>query len=186
MVLDIYQRTWCDSPKIAKLIEKNIDVLAKAESLDNGKPLSLSKILISQEQAENFRFFGQAITQFYSESHDQPSEKNINFTLRQSIGVVGCISPWNLPLYLFTWKIAPALAAGNCVVAKPSEITPYTAYLFSNICNEAGLPKGVLNIVNGNGEDCGQAIVEHQELKPFLSQEVQKQGFKLLKLLAQC
>jgi|TARA_B100001564_G_scaffold48528_3_gene35677 aminomuconate-semialdehyde/2-hydroxymuconate-6-semialdehyde dehydrogenase len=170
--------------KIAKLIEQNIDVLAKAESLDNGKPLSLSKNIDIPRAAENFRFFGQAITQFYSESHDQPSEKNINFTLRQPIGVVGCISPWNLPLYLFTWKIAPALAAGNCVVAKPSEITPYTAYLFSNICNEAGLPKGVLNIVNGNGEDCGQAIVEHPGIKAISFTGGSKTGIQIAKTTA--
>src|SRR5690606_32921158 len=89
----------------------------------------------------------------------------INFTLRQPIGVVGCISPWNLPLYLFTWKIAPALAAGNCVVAKPSEVTPLTAYLLGEICNEAGLPKGVLNIVHGLGTTTGQAIIEHPDIK---------------------
>ena len=113
----------------------------------------------------NFKFFSQAVTQFYSESHEQISDKTINYTLRQPLGVVGCISPWNLPLYLFTWKIAPALAAGNCVVAKPSEVTPYTAFLLADICNKAGLPKGVLNIVHGLGKSTGQAIVEHPEIK---------------------
>jgi len=89
----------------------------------------------------------------------------INYTLRRPIGIVGCISPWNLPLYLFTWKIAPALAAGNCVIAKPSEITPMTAYMLSKICIEAGLPAGVLNIVHGLGPTAGQAMVEHPEIK---------------------
>ena len=86
-------------------------------------------------------------------------------TLRSPIGIVGCISPWNLPLYLFTWKIAPALAVGNCVIAKPSEMTPMTAFLLSELCIEAGLPAGVLNIVHGSGRSAGQAIVEHEKIK---------------------
>ena len=151
--------------KIADLIEDNLEVLAKAESMDNGKPLSLAKTVDIPRAATNFRFFSQAITQFYSESHEQIAAKSINFTLRQPIGVVGCISPWNLPLYLFTWKIAPALAAGNCVLAKPSEVTPYTAFLLAELCSKAGLPKGVLNIVNGLGSSTGQAIVEHPNIK---------------------
>jgi aminomuconate-semialdehyde/2-hydroxymuconate-6-semialdehyde dehydrogenase len=92
-------------------------------------------------------------------------DKAINYTLRQPVGIVGCISPWNLPLYLFTWKIAPALAAGNCVVAKPSEVTPMTAYLLSIICQEAGLPAGVLNILHGTGPGCGSAMVAHPSIK---------------------
>ena len=100
-----------------------------------------------------------------SESHETKSKKTINYTLRHPIGVVGCISPWNLPLYLLSWKIAPALAAGNCVVAKPSEVTPYTAFLLGEICTEAGLPKGVLNIVHGLGTSTGKAIVEHPHIK---------------------
>jgi aminomuconate-semialdehyde/2-hydroxymuconate-6-semialdehyde dehydrogenase len=150
--------------KIATLIEQNIDALALAETIDNGKPLWLSTKVDIPRAAANFRFFATAIMHFASESHNmQPTA--INYTLRQPIGVVGCISPWNLPLYLFTWKIAPALAAGNCVVAKPSEITPITAYLLSIICKEAGLPKGVLNIVHGTGESCGEAIVKHKNIK---------------------
>jgi aminomuconate-semialdehyde/2-hydroxymuconate-6-semialdehyde dehydrogenase len=133
--------------------------------MDNGKPLSLAKTVDIPRAATNFRFFSQAITQFCSESHEQIAAKSINFTLRQPIGVVGCISPWNLPLYLFTWKIAPALAAGNCVLAKPSEVTPYTAFLLAELCSKAGLPKGVLNIVNGLGSSTGQAIVEHPNIK---------------------
>ena len=151
--------------KIARLIEANLDRFAAAESKDNGKPISVAKTIDIPRAASNFRFFGHAITQFYSESHEAKSEKTINYTLRHPIGVVGCISPWNLPLYLLSWKIAPALAAGNCVVAKPSEVTPYTAFLLGEICSEAGLPNGVLNIVHGLGTQTGKAIVEHPHIK---------------------
>ena len=151
--------------RIARLIEDSLDRFAEAESKDNGKPITLAKSVDIPRAASNFRFFGHAITQFYSESHETKSEKTINYTLRHPLGVVGCISPWNLPLYLLTWKIAPALAAGNCVIAKPSEITPYTAFLLGEICNQAGLPKGVLNIVHGLGATTGQAIVEHPYIK---------------------
>jgi len=101
---------------------------------------------------------------FASESHNM-EKGTINYTLRKPIGVVGCISPWNLPLYLFSWKIAPALAAGNCVIAKPSEFTPYTAYLLGEICTHAGLPPGVLNIVQGLGPNVGEAMVVHPKIK---------------------
>jgi len=151
--------------KISELLEANIERFAKAESKDNGKPINLAKVVDIPRAASNFRFFGNAITQFASESHESVGQNAINYTLRQPIGVVGCISPWNLPLYLFTWKIAPAIAAGNCVVAKPSEVTPITAYLLGEICNQAGLPKGVLNIVHGLGTTTGQAIVEHPDIK---------------------
>ncbi len=151
--------------KISELLEANLQRFAEAESKDNGKPISLAKTVDIPRAASNFRFFGNAITQFASESHESVGINAINYTLRQPIGVVGCISPWNLPLYLFTWKIAPAIAAGNCVVAKPSEVTPMTAYLLGEICNEAGLPKGVLNIVHGLGTSTGQAIVEHPNIK---------------------
>jgi len=151
--------------KISELLETNILRFAEAESKDNGKPISLAKSVDIPRAVSNFRFFGNAITQFASESHESVGQNAINYTLRQPIGVVGCISPWNLPLYLFTWKIAPAIAAGNCVVAKPSEVTPMTAFLLGEICNEAGLPKGVLNIVHGLGTTTGQAIVEHPDIK---------------------
>ncbi|MBS1772726.1 MAG: aldehyde dehydrogenase [Bacteroidetes bacterium] len=150
--------------RIAELIDKNLDALALAETNDNGKPLWLSKKVDIPRASSNFRFFATGLMHFATESHNM-EEKTINYTLRQPIGVVGCISPWNLPLYLFTWKIAPALAAGNCVVSKPSEITPMTGYLLSLICMEAGLPAGVLNIVHGNGPNCGAAIVAHPEIK---------------------
>ncbi|NND88852.1 MAG: aldehyde dehydrogenase [Flavobacteriaceae bacterium] len=151
--------------KIATLIEERLEDLAKAESQDNGKPYSLAKAVDIPRASSNFRFFGNAITQFSSEAHETVGRNSINFTLRQPLGVVGCISPWNLPLYLFTWKIAPAIAAGNCVVAKPSEVTPYTAFLLGDICTEAGLPAGVLNIVQGTGPETGQAIVAYPGIK---------------------
>ncbi len=150
--------------KIAQLIDDNLDALALAETNDNGKPLWLSKRVDIPRASSNFRFFATGIMHFSTESHNM-EDKAINYTIRQPIGVVGCISPWNLPLYLFTWKIAPALAAGNCVVAKPSEVTPMTAYLLSRICIEAGLPAGVLNILHGTGPGCGSAIVAHPGIK---------------------
>jgi aminomuconate-semialdehyde/2-hydroxymuconate-6-semialdehyde dehydrogenase len=149
--------------KISSLIEQNLEALAQAESKDNGKPVSLARVMDIPRAASNFQFYAQAITQFSSEAH-QMEQSFLNYTLRQPIGVVGCISPWNLPLYLFTWKIAPALAAGNCVVAKPSEVTPMTAFLLSKICIEAGLPAGVLNIVHGNGPKTGMGIVAHPHI----------------------
>ena len=151
--------------KVANLIIEKLDFLAAAESKDNGKPISLAKQVDIPRAASNFQFFANAITQFSSEAHESTGFNAVNFTLRHPLGVVGCISPWNLPLYLFTWKIAPAIVAGNCVVAKPSEITPMTAYLLGEICTEAGLPKGVLNIVHGLGTTTGKAIVEHPRIK---------------------
>ncbi len=149
--------------RIAELIDKNNGALAEAESIDQGKPKWLAKNEIKRA-GQNFRFFATAAMQFSNESHHNEGH-SINYTLRQSIGVVGCISPWNLPLYLFSWKIAPALATGNCVIAKPSEITPMTAYLLGQICTEAGLPKGVLNIMQGLGPKVGNAIVSHPKIK---------------------
>ncbi|MEH0155530.1 aldehyde dehydrogenase [Limibacter armeniacum] len=151
--------------RMSELIEENLSALASAESKDTGKPISLASTVDIPRAASNFKFFANALTQFASESHEMPHANAINYTLRQPIGVVGCISPWNLPLYLFTWKIAPALAAGNCVIAKPSELTPMTAFLLSKICIEAGLPKGVLNIIHGYGQSSGEAIVSHPEIK---------------------
>ncbi len=151
--------------RIADLIDEHCELLAQAESRDNGKPLALAMSVDIPRASSNFRFFAQALTQFSSEAHESVGKSTINFTLRHPIGVVGCISPWNLPLYLFTWKIAPALAAGNTVVAKPSELTPVTAHLLAEICQKAELPAGVLNIVHGSGSSAGQAIVEHPGIK---------------------
>lgn len=153
--------------KLADLIEENLDKFAQAESADQGKPVWLAKAVDIPRAAKNFRFYGTGILHFDSKSHDMESNA-INYTLKQPIGIAGCISPWNLPLYLFSWKIAPALAAGNCVVAKPSEVTPVTAHLMAELCSEAGFPDGVINIVHGLGSKTGQAIVEHADI-PVLS-----------------
>jgi len=149
--------------KIADRIDRDLDRLAFAESVDNGKPVKLARAMDIPRASANLRFFATAILHAESESHLTDSEA-INYTTRTPVGVAGCISPWNLPLYLFTWKIAPALAAGNTVVAKPSELAPMTAFLFSKICMEAGLPPGVLNVVHGLGNKAGQSIVEHPDI----------------------
>ncbi|MCA1797911.1 MAG: aldehyde dehydrogenase [Xanthomonadaceae bacterium] len=144
---------------VADAIERRAVEFAAAESRDTGKPVALARGMDIARAVVNCRFFAAAITQFSSESHTGPG--TLNYTLREPHGVVGCITPWNLPLLLFTWKIAPALAAGNCVVAKPSELTPATASMFADACAEAGLPAGVLNVVHGQGPRAGQALVEH-------------------------
>lgn len=145
-------------------IEQRMDEFVAAESRDNGKPLTLAAHVDIPRAVSNFHFFATAILHFASESHYMEGV-GFNYTIRKPLGIVGCISPWNLPLYLFSWKIAPALAAGNCVVAKPSEITPYTAYLLGEVCTEAGLPAGVLNILHGEGASVGDAIVKHPKIK---------------------
>src|SRR5690554_5648940 len=150
--------------KIAKGISDNLDAYAEAESKDNGKPVSLARSVDIPRAVSNFEFFAAAATQFASESH-YTEGLGINYTLRRPLGVVGCISPWNLPLYLFSWKIAPALAAGNTVIAKPSEITPMTAYMLSKTVDEAGLPPGVLNIVHGLGAKAGDAMSRTEGIK---------------------
>ena len=152
---------------LADEIESHFDELVQAESKDNGKPEWLAKAVDIPRASENFRFFATASLHFESEIHEMDG-KAINYTLRQPVGVVGCISPWNLPLYLLTWKIAPALASGNTVVAKPSEITPMTAFLFSKICQKIKFPEGVLNIVHGYGNKVGDALSRHCDV-PIIS-----------------
>ena len=149
--------------KISQGIENRMEELALAESTDNGKPLWLARSVDIPRAKDNFKFYSTAVRHYSSESH-QTAEGVINYTLRKPVGVAACISPWNLPLYLFTWKIAPALAAGNTVVAKPSEITPMTAYLLSEICVEIGLPAGVLNIVHGLGHSAGNAFISSDDI----------------------
>ena len=146
--------------KIADTLEKYTDDLIAAESKDNGKTETLAARVDLPRASTNLRFFASAILHDSSEMHDMDGSA-INYTLRKPIGVAACISAWNLPLYLLTWKIAPAIAAGNTVVAKPSEITPMTAFMFSKICIEAGLPKGVLNIVHGLGSKVGDPLTTH-------------------------
>ena len=152
---------------LADVIEEHFDELVEAESKDNGKPEWLARSVDIPRASENFRFFATASLHFDSEMHEMDG-KAINYTLRQPVGVAGCISPWNLPIYLLTWKIAPALAAGNTVVAKPSELTPMTAYIFSKICQEANFPKGVINIVHGYGNKVGDALCRHPNV-PIIS-----------------
>jgi len=149
---------------ISEGIQRHFDDLALAESNDQGKPLWLSQMMDIPRAIDNIAFFATEILHTHTEAY-QTGLGVMNYTTRQPLGVVGCISPWNLPLYLFTWKIAPALAAGNTVVAKPSELTPMTAFLLGQICTDAGLPPGVLNIVHGLGAECGAAIVAHPDIK---------------------
>jgi aminomuconate-semialdehyde/2-hydroxymuconate-6-semialdehyde dehydrogenase len=169
--------------KISELIEKNLDKFAEAESIDTGKPISLARQMDIPRAATNFRFFATAIQHYATAAH-ATDHIAINYTLRQPLGVVVCISPWNLPLYLFTWKIAPAIAAGNCVIAKPSETTPMTAYLLGEICQEAGLPAGVLNILHGLGNKVGTALVAHPEVKAISFTGSTATGATIAKLTA--
>ena len=169
-------KTWSTTPKqkrsdllmkLADTIEKYSEELIVAESKDNGKPEALARLVDIPRASSNFRFFATAILHTHSQIHEMDGQA-LNYTLRQPIGVAACISPWNLPLYLLTWKIAPAIAAGNTVVAKPSEITPMTAFLLSKICIEAGLPQGVLNIVHGYGSSVGDPLTTHPDT-PIIS-----------------
>ena len=169
--------------RIADLIAMHQEKLVHAESLDNGKPIAVSSHVDIPRAESNMRFFASGAQHFASESHVMENG-TVNYTYRKPLGVVGCISPWNLPLYLFTWKIAPALAAGNCVVAKPSEITPYTAFLFSEICIEAGLPAGVLNIVHGTGPKVGEAMVNHPAIKAISFTGGTATGMRIASILA--
>lgn len=148
---------------LAALVERDLEAFAMAESRDNGKPVSLAREVDIPRAIANLRFFATAILHWESEAHLSDDEA-VNYTDHQPVGVAGCISPWNLPLYLFTWKIAPALAAGCTVVAKPSEITPMTAMMLAERCIESGFPKGVLNIVQGTGAKAGAAIVAHPRI----------------------
>ncbi|TNE61067.1 MAG: aldehyde dehydrogenase [Bacteroidetes bacterium] len=160
----------------------NLDQLAEAESMDSGKTITAARTVDIPRAALNFKFFATALLHFASESHSMPGA--LSYTLRQPLGVVGGISPWNLPLYLFTWKVAPALAAGNCVVGKPSEVTPYTAYLLGDICTKAGLPPGVFNIVHGLGPRAGEAIVRHPKVKAISFTGSTRAGAEIARIAA--
>lgn len=151
--------------RMADLIDRDLESFARAESIDNGKPVSLARTVDIPRAAANFRAFAGIAPEFCArrsfESAEPPAR---GYVLHQPVGVVASISPWNLPLLLFTWKIAPALAAGNCVVAKPSEITPMTAFMLSALANEAGFPPGVLNVIHGTGQGAGGPLVEHRNV----------------------
>ena len=170
--------------RLVGLIERDLEPLALAESIDNGKTLAIARRLDIPRAAANFKFYATAAMHTANESHESVGQNAINYTLRQPLGVVGCISPWNLPLYLFTWKIAPAIAAGCTVVAKPSEVTPMTAYLLSKLCIEAGLPAGVLNIVHGLGPKVGSAIVAHKDVKAISFTGGTKTGEEIARVAA--
>ncbi len=169
--------------RLVSLIERDLEELAIAESIDNGKPVSLARTVDIPRAISNLKFYATAGMHTSSDSHETVGQA-INYTLRQPLGVVGCISPWNLPLYLFTWKIAPAIAAGCTVVAKPSEVTPMTAYLLSKLCIEAGLPSGVLNIIHGLGPKVGSAIVAHKDVKAISFTGGTKTGEEIARVAA--
>ncbi len=170
--------------RLVGLIERDLEPLAHAESIDNGKPVSLARAVDIPRAVANFKFYATAAMHAANESYETIGQNALNYTLRQPLGVVGCISPWNLPLYLFTWKIAPAIAAGCTVVAKPSEVTPMTAYLLSKLCIEAGLPAGVVNIVYGLGPQVGSAIVAHKDVKAISFTGGTKTGEEIARVAA--
>jgi aminomuconate-semialdehyde/2-hydroxymuconate-6-semialdehyde dehydrogenase len=183
---------WRDTPTekraaileaLARSLEAQLEDFAHFESRDTGKPLALARTVDIPRAVANFRFFAGAIQHFASECHPTSADV-LNYTLRTPLGVVGCISPWNLPLYLFTWKIAPALAAGNCVVGKPSELTPATAFKFAQLCAQAGLPPGVLNVVHGTGPDVGEAICTHPTIKAISFTGGTKTGARIASVAA--
>ncbi len=169
--------------KLSNLIEKNLERFAVAESIDNGKPVWLARQVDIPRAVANLHFYATAALHLSTETHSM-GDTALNYTLRTPIGIAGCISPWNLPLYLFTWKIAPALASGNCVIAKPSEITPMTAYLLSQLAIEAGIPAGVLNIIHGYGHKVGKAIVAHPKISAISFTGGTKTGEEIARVAA--
>jgi aminomuconate-semialdehyde/2-hydroxymuconate-6-semialdehyde dehydrogenase len=151
---------WCDA--VARAIEVRADELAHLESLDTGKPVELARRVDIPRAIANFRFFAGAVRHDATPCHEMAGA--LNYTLRRPLGVVGIVTPWNLPLYLLSWKAAPALALGNTVVAKPSELTPLTASALAEAMHEAGLPPGVFNLVHGTGPEAGRALVAHPDV----------------------
>lgn len=152
--------TWLE--RIGNALEERIELVAQTESIDTGKPISLARSVDAARSVENFRFFADLLRNKREETYEMADAMNI--VVDKPVGVAGLITPWNLPLYLLTWKIAPAIGMGNTVVAKPSELTPLTAHLFSQLLCEIGFPSGVVNIVHGFGPEAGQAILEHPDV----------------------
>lgn len=158
--------------RLADLMERDLETLARAESADTGKPITLARAGDIPRSIANFRFFGTAILHSSSDLHESDGggplgggdRAALNYTLRRPRGVAGLITPWNLPLHLLTWKLAPALATGNTAVCKPSELTPTTASMLAGLATEAGLPPGVINIVHGRGGSAGAALVTHPRI----------------------
>ena len=183
---------WRDMPKekrsailirLSELIQRDLDKLALAESIDNGKPLWLSKSVDIPRAVSNIHFYATASLHLHDEAYSMGTVA-MNYTMRTPLGIAGCISPWNLPLYLFTWKIAPALASGNCVIAKPSEITPMTAFHLAELSIEAGVPAGVLNIIHGYGHKVGKAIVSHKDIPAISFTGGTKTGEEIARIAA--
>lgn len=150
--------------RIADRIDARVEDFARAETTDTGKPLTLARAVDAKRAAENFRFYANHMLTFFDENYLDPEKKLASKVLRPELGVVACISPWNLPVYLLSWKVAPALAAGNCVIAKPSELTPTTASMLAELTGEAGLPPGVLNLIHGRGAEAGVALCQHEDI----------------------
>ena len=148
---------WLDN--IASALEARSDEIAELESRDTGKPVALARAVDAARSALNFRFFAKLVRELPDEQYKM--EDALNVVVRKPVGVAGLITPWNLPLYLLSWKVAPAILMGNCVVCKPSRLTPLTANLLAEVVTEVGLPPGVVNLVHGSGSKCGQALVEH-------------------------
>ena len=154
------RRGWLD--KIANELESRSEDIAKLESLDTGKPIKLARAVDASRSVSNFRFFAE-FSKDYSEEKFEMDDAT-NYVVFKPVGIAGLITPWNLPLYLLSWKIAPAIVMGNTVVAKPSELTPLTANLLAEVIHEVGLPAGVVNIVHGLGHEAGQTIVAHPKV----------------------
>lgn len=169
--------------RLSDLIQRDLDKLALAESIDNGKPLWLAKSVDIPRAVSNIHFYATASLHLHDEAYSMGTVA-MNYTMRTPVGIAGCISPWNLPLYLFTWKIAPALASGNCVIAKPSEITPMTAFHLAELSVEAGMPAGVLNIVHGYGHKVGKAIVSHKDIPAISFTGGTKTGEEIARIAA--
>ncbi len=151
---------WLD--KIANAMEERSEEIAQLESLDTGKPITLARTVDAARSVANFRFFAECVREFVPETFEMNDATN--HVLYKPVGVAGLITPWNLPLYLLSWKVAPALVMGNTVVAKPSELTPMTASLLAEIIDEVGLPSGVFNLVHGAGEEAGAPLTSHDDV----------------------
>jgi len=169
---------------LSKEILDNLEYLAWLETIDTGKPLHLSRMLDIPRSAYNFSFFADYLLAQEHESSVMDEPRAINYTIQQPVGVVGIITPWNLPLLLLTWKLAPCMAAGNTAVIKPSELTPLTAHYLAVLCNKVGIPEGVINIVHGCGEMAGAALSSHPDVNAITFTGESATGVKIMKAAA--
>jgi aminomuconate-semialdehyde/2-hydroxymuconate-6-semialdehyde dehydrogenase len=174
--------------RVAEAIEARFDCLVAAEVADTGKPVALASRLDVPRAAANFRVFADLIKTAGLESFqtETPDGRGaLNYALRKPLGVVGIITPWNLPLLLLTWKVAPALACGNAVVVKPSEETPATATLLAEAMKEAGIPDGVYNVVHGFGENsAGEFLTQHPDVNAVTFTGESQTGAAIMKTVA--